>query len=154
MFVMIDIYGESLPASLKAGIDFLKVNRKEFIAKFGSNNEKSFRTIQDFKKIFKEEKIEEAIITFDKKGALFYKKGLAWHGKIKKIFSQYNIGSGDSFLAGYIYGLVNNFDKIECFKIAMACGVANTLIYGAGKLKQEDVLEIKDKYIEIDEIMI
>lgn len=75
-------------------------------------------------------------------------------GKLKKIFSQYNIGSGDSFLAGYIYGLVNNFDKIECFKIAMACGVANTLIYGAGKLKQEDVLEIKDKYIEIDEIII
>jgi len=74
MFVMIDIYGESLPASLKAGIDFLKVNRKEFIAKFGSNNEKSFRTIQDFIKIFKEEKIEEAIITFDKKGALFYKR--------------------------------------------------------------------------------
>lgn len=36
----------------------------------------------------------------------------------------------------------------------MTCGVANTLIYGAGKLKREDVLEIKDKYIEINKILI
>lgn len=32
-------------------------------------------------KIFKKEKIKEAAITFDKEGALFYKSGLAWHGK-------------------------------------------------------------------------
>lgn len=75
-------------------------------------------------------------------------------GKIKKIFPKYNFGSGDSFLVGYIYGLVYNFDKFECSKIALACGTANTLICDAGKLKREDVLEIKDKYIEINKILI
>lgn len=150
MFVVVDTYGDFLSAGLQAGIDFLKINRKEFIAKFDSNNKQSFRLTQDFVKIFKKEKIKEVAITFDKEGALFYKSGLAWCGKIKKNFPKYNIGSGDSFLAGYIYSLVNNFDKFKCFKIAMACVAANTLIYGAGKLKQKDVLEIEGKYIEIN----
>jgi fructose-1-phosphate kinase PfkB-like protein len=82
MFVVVDTYGEFLSAALQAGIDFLKIKRKEFIAKFDSNNKQSFRSTQGFVKIFKKEKIKEVAITFDKEGAFFYKSGLSWCGKI------------------------------------------------------------------------
>lgn len=34
MFIIVDTYVEFLSAALQVGIDFLKINRKEFIANF------------------------------------------------------------------------------------------------------------------------
>jgi 1-phosphofructokinase family hexose kinase len=50
-----------------------------------------------------------------------------------------SVGSGDSFVAGFIAG---HFDKLnvgECLRRGLACGAANTLRYGAGVFDADEV---------------
>ena len=52
------------------------------------------------------------------------------------------VGSGDSFLAGFVLNYYKKKDIMESFKKGIACGAANTLIPGPGIFKIEDVKKI------------
>lgn len=98
-----------------------------------------FTKKDDFIKVIENEGLKKTIITFGKEGALSYDNGKVLYGKHTKIFSNYAIGSGDSFLAGYLYSHVNNYNLKDSLKLAMACGAANTRSYGAGLMKYEHI---------------
>jgi len=149
MFIAVDISKHFLSACLKEGVDLLKINNKEFVKEYKDRYPCEFNEKKDFIRVIESEKLKRAIITFGKEGALLYDCGIILCGKNKKIFSDYSIGSGDSFLAGYLYGYTESYNISEALKLAMACGAANTRIYGAGRLKHEHVKDIKDNYIEI-----
>ena len=44
----------------------------------------------------------------------------------------YPVGSGDSFLAGYLFRYAQGAGIKECVRYASACGLANTYEYGPG----------------------
>ena len=44
------------------------------------------------------------------------------------------VGSGDSFLAGFVSARFRKLDFAECLRHALAAGAANTQRYGAGVL--------------------
>ncbi|AZO94281.1 PfkB family carbohydrate kinase [Halocella sp. SP3-1] len=149
MYIVVDISKHFLTACLKESIDFLKINNEEFISEYEKDYAYQFTKKDDFIKVIESEGLKKTIITFGKDGALFYNNGKILYGKNKKIFSDYAVGSGDSFLAGYLYAYVNNYNLSNSLKFAMACGAANTRSYGAGLMKYEHIEEIRDNYLEI-----
>jgi len=151
MYVVIDTSKEYLSASLEENIDLLKINNKEFADQF-KNYEYEFNNFKDYIDVIESEKIKEVIITFGKEGILSNFDGEIFFGKNKKVFSNYAIGSGDSFLAGYIYGEIYADNKEDTLKLAMACGAANTLEYGAGVLNKKDIDMMYDKNIIVEKM--
>ncbi|MCF8001271.1 MAG: hypothetical protein K9K76_05410 [Halanaerobiales bacterium] len=152
MYIIVDISKSYLKACIEEEFDLLKINNKEFASAYKEKYDYSFKNKEDFVKVMENEKLKKAIITFGKEGSLLYHKGKVLFGHNEKIFSHYAIGSGDSFLAGYVFGFVNDYSEIEALKLAMACGAANTRQYGAGVLKYEHVKEIRDNYLDIKEL--
>ena len=152
MYIIVDISKSYLKACIEEEFDLLKINNEEFATAYKEKYDYSFKNKEDYVKVMENEKLKKAIITFGKEGSLLYHKGKVLFGHNEKIFSHYAIGSGDSFLAGYIYGFVNDYTEIEALKLAMACGAANTRQYGAGVLKYEHVKEIRDNYLDIKEL--
>ena len=152
MIVMVDLSEKYLSSSLQEDIDLIKINAREFIDEFGEKYNSSFEDPRNFVDIIEKENLSRIIITFGKEGALLFDDGVIWLGKVLKAFSNYSIGSGDSFLAGFVYGFVNKYPKNECLKLAMACGAANTLKYGAGVFNYRDVCNIKDKFITVEKM--
>ncbi len=49
------------------------------------------------------------------------------------------VGSGDAFLAGFISWRFDKKDVGECLRYGLACGAANTQLYGAGVLDPAEV---------------
>ncbi len=152
MHIIIDTSKSYLKACLEEEFNLLKINDKEFISAYQDKYDYAFKSKEDFVKVLENENYKKAIITFGKEGSLLYDKGKVIFGHNEKIFSHYSIGSGDSFLAGYLYGFVNDYSDLEALKLAMACGAANTRQYGAGQLKYEHVKEIEDNYLKLEEL--
>ncbi len=150
MYIVIDTSKKFLKASLEMDVDVLKINKNEFLEIFKDNYK--INKFKDIIKIIKKQGLTKVIITLGKKGAILYNNGLLLRGFNKKIFSNYAIGSGDSFLAGYLYGFAKNYNERETFRLAMACGAANTRQYGPGSLKYCDVEDIRESYIEVEEL--
>lgn len=149
MKIIVDISKDFLKAALSEKIDLLKINKDEFIEAYQEKYNYSFQNKEDFINVSKKEKLTKVIITFGAEGALYYSPQDIFWGTHTKRFSKYAIGSGDSFLAGYIYGYLSNWSELNSFKLALACGAANTRIYGAGKLKLAHINEIKNNYLKV-----
>lgn len=49
------------------------------------------------------------------------------------------VGSGDSFVAGFVACHFQHMDPADCLRYALACGAANTQKYGAGVLDPDEV---------------
>ena len=150
MYITVDISKQYLKASLEEKLDVLKINEKEFSTAYKDKYHLSFNNKKDYIKVAREENFEKLIITFGEEGALYYSDQNIYWGTHTKKYSNYAIGSGDSFFAGYIYGFMSDYEEIESFRLALACGVANTRMYGASRLKIEHINEIKDNHLKIE----
>ncbi|MFX1275629.1 MAG: 1-phosphofructokinase family hexose kinase [Promethearchaeota archaeon] len=157
---ILDSSGDALIHGVKAKPTIIKPNLKELAQIL---NNKSLSTLNLLKiddallKIVSEAKIllsddlEILLITLGKKGALCITKNENLYGivKLEKVYD--TVGSGDSFLAGFVIKYLYNESIIECFKNALACGAANTLLPGPGIFEQGMVQnlirEIKIKHI-------
>ena len=67
-------------------------------------------------------------------------KAIYGNSKVENVID--TVGSGDSFLAGFMLNFLEKKDLNECFAQALACGAANTLIPGPGIFKIEDFKKI------------
>ena len=85
------------------------------------------------------------LLTLGEKGAICLTESEAYYGNVKIENAIDTVGSGDAFLAGFIYKFLRGREIVECFKCAIASGAANTLIPGPGILKKEIVSELLKK---------
>lgn len=91
------------------------------------------------------------LITLGDKGAICLTKNIALYGDVKVEKVKDTVGSGDAFLAGFVYNYAQEKSIEECFRYAIACGAANTKISGPGIFSLDDVVAISKK-IKIIEI--
>jgi len=49
------------------------------------------------------------------------------------------IGSGDSFVAGFLYGAVKGYDIRACLSIACAAGAANAAVFPAARVTKGEI---------------
>ncbi len=149
----LDSNGEALLEGVKARPNILKPNLVELsqILKKPEINELNMTNIDKISaNLLKEgrtllnEDTKVVLITLGKDGAICITKDGALYGNVT-VEAKDTVGSGDSFLAGFVLSYSLKKDILTCFKHAIACGAANTLTPGPGIFSIEDVKKIKEK---------
>ena len=67
---------------------------------------------------------KNVIVSLGAKGSIFVDEYEAYRAKPISGKLINSVGAGDSMVGGFVYGIVNNFDKIDAYKLAVACGSA------------------------------
>ncbi|GKH33333.1 PfkB family carbohydrate kinase [Muricomes sp. OA1] len=143
----VDVSGNWLKAAGDYPLSLMKVNREEFQEAFQLD---AFLFTKKLKRFKFERGIEELIVTDGENGSIACgKNGECLFGKAEKVQGgNYSVGSGDSFLAGYLAKYAQDASLEECLKYAGACGLANTYKIGPAMITKEEVNRL-EKYITI-----
>ncbi|MCG8480668.1 MAG: 1-phosphofructokinase family hexose kinase [Spirochaetales bacterium] len=136
----VDIAGDSLRALVEEGPTIVKVNDDELRSAFGIDPER-VDTLTAFRR---EHAIDQLVITFGSKGAIASTGEGVFHAVPPSIETDYAVGSGDSFFAGYLYGLFHRFPVPRALRLAVACGAANARQFGAGLITGPHITEMLD----------
>ena len=67
---------------------------------------------------------ENVIVSLGKDGSIFVDNNIAYKAKPIEGKLINSVGSGDSMVAGYIYGYMKGLSKLDSYKLAIACGSA------------------------------
>ena len=67
---------------------------------------------------------ENVIVSLGSKGSIFVDENKAYRARPIDGKLVNSVGAGDSMVGGFVYGMVNDFEKIDAYKLAVACGTA------------------------------
>ncbi|MBY0428429.1 MAG: adenosine kinase, partial [Alphaproteobacteria bacterium] len=111
----VDRHRADFHSLLKEGVDILFANEVEATALFQKNSlEESLASIAAAAPI--------AVVTRSEKGALVLSKGQTYKVAIEPVAKVVDTtGAGDSYAAGFLYGLTHGFDLPACGRIAAIC---------------------------------
>uniref|UniRef100_A0A832I4S5 Ribokinase n=1 Tax=Pseudothermotoga hypogea TaxID=57487 RepID=A0A832I4S5_9THEM len=135
--LMIDISGEWLRKLVKFEPEMVKVNADEFKIAFELSN----LSVEKLYEVKKRYKINVLCVTLGKDGSITLTEDRVFHAKPKLVHCDFSVGSGDSFFAGYLYKEAMGKSMEERLIFATACGMANTLKYGAAIFDLKDLNE-------------
>lgn len=74
--------------------------------------------------------IEKVLISLGDKGAIYITKENAYISKGIKVPVKSTVGAGDAMVAGMVYGIENNLEDEQIFKLAIACGTVKVMTEG------------------------
>ncbi|MBC7333035.1 MAG: 1-phosphofructokinase family hexose kinase [Actinobacteria bacterium] len=96
---------------------------------------------------------EIVILTMGDRGSIVTEGKKIYKASPPKIEVINPVGSGDSFLAGFVYGLYLNMDIVNCIKIATAAGAANASIWDAASCTKEQIMQFVDE-VEVTQLYV
>ncbi len=79
------------------------------------------------------------ILSLGKQGALLADGQQMWQAVPPPVKALSAVGSGDSLVAGFVGAVVSGGSLSDALQMGVACGTANTLMLGAGRLQLDDV---------------
>lgn len=141
----LDASGKPLKEGIKAKPFIIKPNKNETeeLVGFELNTEedviKATRYLSEYCNI--------SCITLEDKGAFLCTKNEIYQFIPPQIKVVNSVGSGDSFLAGLVYGIKNNFSLSDSGKWAISAGTANALTEKAGFCNIYDINRIYNEVI-------
>ena len=91
---------------------------------------------------------ENVIVSLGKDGSMFVDNNIAYKAKPIEGKLINSVGSGDSMVAGYIYGYMKGLSKIDSYKLAIACGSATA--FSPDIAEKNLIYQILEK-VEVDE---
>ena len=126
--LMIDIGGAWLKKSVGDALDTLKINREEFKHAFGID---AMLEQEKMKRFINRHPIRTIIVTDGANGSVAYSSaGESWTGEFNaSAAGGYAVGSGDSFMAGYLAAKAAGAGICEALKEATAYGMANARVF-------------------------
>ncbi|MBO4555316.1 MAG: hexose kinase [Elusimicrobiales bacterium] len=139
-FTILDTTGHVLEESLEAGCSAIKINKQEFEGIVGKKF--SSALLLKFMKEFEHNGLRLAIITSGAKPTWAATSDGLWKvipPKVEEMKSP--TGAGDSFMAGYLYGLMSDFTFEECLKFASGTAAADCETIGAGMIDRDLAFE-------------
>lgn len=137
--VFVDASGTVLSKALNSGPHFAKINRSEFVSVF---SEEPF-SVTYGKNVFynlSKKGLEALIITDKEKGAYVFTStegDFQVNSKVNNLVS--TAGSGDTFLAAFVLGLVNGSSIRQASTFAAAAAAANLSNLGCGFINISEV---------------
>jgi len=124
--LVIDTSGQALKIAYGCRPDVLKPNEEEFKALVG-NGRLSISELKHYLLQMKD-KPNYFFVTLGRDGALLCYKQLIYYAQCAKNIEAINaVGSGDSFLAGFLAGLYQKKPVEKCIQMAMAAGIVNAM---------------------------
>ena len=145
--VLLDTGEKQLKSSLPGNYYLIKPNENEIRGLFNDYTSPLSLLASKLQKLG----AENVLITKGGDGAYFKGNGKEYEIKVPHIDVVSTIGSGDSTLAGFAYGLSLSLPPEESLALALAFGTANAKHREVGRVEKEEMEEIKNK-IEIKEI--
>ena len=145
---ILDTSGDSLKMALNSNIYLIKPNIDELEAIVNTKINSKEDVINAAKYLI-DKGIENVCISMGKDGMILLNNKNIYEVKIPKIEVVNPVGSGDSSIGGFAYGLSNGYDLEYCLKLANACGMSNALYMETGSIQIEDI-EIFMKEIEVE----
>lgn len=143
----IDIANKSLISYLDYKPLLVKPNEDElgmiFEAEINDDN------LIDYAKKLNEMGAENVIVSLGSKGSIFVDKDNVY--RARPIYGKLinSVGAGDSMVGGFVYGIVNGYDKLDAFKLAAACGSATA--FSPDIASREMINEVLSK-VEVEKI--
>ena len=92
---------------------------------------------------------QNVIVSLGSKGSIFVDKNKAYRARPIDGKLVNSVGAGDSMVGGFVYGMVNNFEKIDAYKLAAACGTATA--FSPDIANRDMINEVLNK-VEVEEI--
>lgn len=92
---------------------------------------------------------KNVIVSLGAKGSIFVDENSAYKAKPIEGKLVNSVGAGDSMVGGFVYGMVNNFEKIDAYKLAVACGTATA--FSPDIANRDMINQILNK-VEVEEI--
>lgn len=146
--VVLDAAGEPFRLAIKAGPDLVSPNVFEAEALIGHE----FGDDEDFQNACRQlgrMGAGSAIITHASGCYAYLKDGSNGESTFKvqtpPLDPISTVGSGDSFLAGFVSARIAGKGHEDCLRYGVACGAANTQKYGAGVFDMHDVKRLLSK---------
>ncbi|NLH39346.1 MAG: hexose kinase [Elusimicrobia bacterium] len=150
--IFVDLTDESLKTCLEAGVNCVKINAKEFYDFSGMKISED-----SIKKIFikyKKNGLETLIVTNGPEPSLAINDNCFYEVLPPKIDDFVSgVGAGDSFMAGFIYSQINNYNFKKALSTATAFASSDCKTLGAGIISKNDIKKYYDQ-IRIKEIRI
>ena len=92
---------------------------------------------------------QNVIISLGSKGSIFVDENKAYRAKPIEGKLVNSVGAGDSMVGGFVYGIVNDFEKIDAYKLAVACGTATAF---SPDIADRDMINKVLNKVEVEEI--
>lgn len=135
---VLDADGETLAEGIKAKPFMIKPNRDEAERYLGTQFESKGDVARGALR-FAEMGIELVIISLGKQGLVAHYEGLIYNVVPPEVKPVSTIGSGDSLIAGVVYGLEQGMGIEDALKLGCACGAATALSTGVDIGLKQDV---------------
>lgn len=146
-YVILDASGEEMIKGLSAKPDLIKPNIKELESILSEKIENDDHVIIDKILDLSKRNINDIAVSLGAGGILYYRKNSEYVLKASvdlepEYRMQYAVGSGDSMIAGFIYGIVNQMDLKDMVLFGVSCGAANALSDLPGDSSAEKIKEL------------
>ena len=92
---------------------------------------------------------QNVIVSLGAKGSIFVDDNKVYRAKPVDGKLVNSVGAGDSMVGGFVYACVNNYDKIDAFKLAAACGSATAF---SPDIADKDMINEVLSKVEVEEI--
>ena len=92
---------------------------------------------------------QNVIVSLGAKGSVFVDEKYVYRAKSIDGKLVNSVGAGDSMVGGFVYGIVNGFEKIDAYKLAAACGSATA--FSPDIASREMINQILNK-VEVEKI--
>lgn len=139
--VWVDTSGPALAAALTVAGISVKVNGDEVGAVL-NQKVNTAEAAQVAGHRLREQGVRQAVITLGKEGAVLVNNVGAWHTRPPAVRAVSAVGSGDTFLAGWVTALSQGHAPDEALRWAAAAGAANALSAGGGQFAMSDFKQV------------
>lgn len=139
--VALDMRGKCLAEGIRAGADFVKINKIEF--EEVSKTPLNARNAEKFYEKSAPRGLKALIVTNEGKPGLCAAGNETWTLKPAGIGSRLvnSVGAGDSFMAGFIHAYLKGMKMPEMLEFALACSASDCLTLAAGEISKKQVYE-------------
>lgn len=122
----------------------IKMNQEEAEITFGKPR-RNLADWEEFFTFFFTQGIEIVILTLGKKGAILGREGEFFATQAPKVQTVNPVGSGDAFLAGFIYGLIRHGSLRDALRFGTAAGACNAMVWEAGKVEWQTFSSLAER---------
>ena len=125
----------------------VKPNKDELSEIFDDEIDSDEKIVKYARKLI-DQGAENVIVSLGKDGSMFIDSNIVYKAKPIKGKLINSVGSGDSMVAGYIYGYMKGLSKLDSYKLAVSCGSATA--FSPDIAEKELIYKILEK-VEVEE---
>ena len=124
----------------------VKPNKKELEEIFDDEIDSDEKIVKYARKLI-DQGAENVIVSLGKDGSIFVDNSIAYKAKPIEGKLINSVGSGDSMVAGYIYGYMKGLSKLDSYKLAIACGSATAF---SPDIAEKELIDEIFKKVELE----